>query len=409
MKEKFNNLTKTRQGMVGFFAVLFLVTAFLSFAFFSLSKGGTKSVNVASTRSRIDPNAPKTETCPINGQKYTAAEKSIWEGRRPAAVVVENHLEARPLDGISKADFVYEAVAEGGITRFLAIYYCGTAADNIFVSPPRSARVYYINWASEYGDRPLFVHWGGANDHGENGESKPSGQIDPRVNALGLLEDIGWRVSRGNDIDPVFDSGWPVLTKDASRNNDIKGHDLDEEHTTVLKTDELYTDAEARGLGYTAKNGTKWTQGFISYNFVDDAKVSNPDATAISFDFWSSQPDYGVEWKYDAATNSYKRFNGGEPFIDGMYGDLQITAKNVIVMEVEEEGPVDQEGHMIEDNIGTGSVLVFQNGTVIKGKWNKADRTARTKFTDSSGKEISLVRGVTWVEAIPSDNTVSYN
>jgi len=67
---------------------------------------------------KIDPNAPKTEACPLSGQLFAKAERQIWEGRRPLTVMIENHEESRPQSGLNKADIVYEAVAEGGITRF---------------------------------------------------------------------------------------------------------------------------------------------------------------------------------------------------------------------------------------------------------------------------------------------------
>ncbi|RLC31408.1 DUF3048 domain-containing protein, partial [Candidatus Woesebacteria bacterium] len=78
---------------------------------------------------------------------FTKIESDIWESRRPIAIIVENHADARPQSGLSKADIVYEAVAEGGITRFLGIYYCGAAAEDVIASPVRSARVYFIDWA----------------------------------------------------------------------------------------------------------------------------------------------------------------------------------------------------------------------------------------------------------------------
>ncbi|CAN5312179.1 DUF3048 domain-containing protein [soil metagenome] len=411
LKTKLQIFMKTRNGMIVMFIGLFVIAVGFSWVLFSfiLKPAVVTTANVNSTRTKIDPKAPKTEACPINGQLYTAQEKAIWEGRRPATVMVENNVDARPINGLTKADFVYEAVAEGGITRFMAVFYCGTAAEDVAIAPIRSSRFYFINWASEYGDRPLYVHVGGANDYGANGGSKPAGEIDPEVDALGLLQKIGWRVPGGNDIDNSFDTSYPVLAKNPERNSTIVGHLLATEHTTFLSTDELYKNAETRGLAATAKNGVAWTKGFIPYNFINDAKISNPTASDIKFDFWTSQPDYAVEWKYDAKNNNYARFNGGKAFTDISYNNIQVTAKNIVVMQVDETGPVDTEGHMIEENVGTGKAIVFQNGTLIQATWTKTSRTDRTKFTDSSGKEIPFVRGLTWVEAIPSGNSVNYN
>jgi len=399
---------KSKTAMVVFFVGLFLVAVGGSWAIFSFviktPSTGVSTKAISGVRSKINPNLPKTEPCPINGMKYTAEEKSIWEGRRPAVVMVENHVDSRPPEGLSRADMVYETVAEGGITRFAAVFYCGTAAGDVKVAPIRSSRFYFINWASEYGDRPLYVHVGGANDFGANGGPKPAGEIDPRVDAIGLLEKIGWRVPGGNDYDASYDAGYPIFFRDPER----LGHPIAYEHTMTISTDALYKDAETRGLAGTAKDGTAWTKGFVPYNFVDDSKAGAPTASDISFEFWSNQPDYNVEWKYDATNNQYLRFDGGKPHTDGDFNNEQLTAKNVVVMQIDETGPVDSEAHMIEDNVGTGKMQVFQNGNVINGTWSKTSRTARTVFTDASGKQISFVRGPIWVEAIPTGNTVNY-
>lgn len=408
IKETVQKLTSTKKGMAGLFIGLFIVTVVLSWFLFSfvikVPQSAVTSKGVTSTRSKINPNLPKTESCPINGQKYTTQEKAIWSGRRPATVMIENHIDSRPPEGLSKADFIYEAVAEGGITRFLAVFYCGAAAEDVKVAPVRSARTYFIDWAQEYGSRPLYVHVGGANDFGENGGSKPAGEIDPRVNALGHLEKIGWRTPGGNDYDASYDAGYPIFFRNLER----LGHPIAYEHTMTISTDALYADAEKRGLGYTTKDGIAWTKNFVPYSFIDDSKSSTPNATDIKFDFWSSEADYSVEWKYDANTNDYKRFDGGKAHTDLEYNNQQLTAKNIIVIKVVEIGPVDEEMHLIEKNVGSGEGTLFQNGIAIPITWTKETPSSRTLFTDQNGKNINLVRGVTWVEAIPVGNSVNF-
>lgn len=408
-KNALQNLMNTKRGLVAILVSLFIVASGLSWLFFSVVlKPQSKSINnktISQTRSKINPNLPKTESCPINGLKYTAEEKAIWQGRRPATVMVENHIDSRPPEGLSKADFVYEAVAEGGITRFLAVFYCGASAEDVKIAPVRSSRVHFINWASEYGDRPLYIHVGGANDFGANGGSKPAGEIDPKVNALGLLEKIGWRIPGGNDYDAGYDASYPIFFRNLER----LGHPIAYEHTMTISTDALFADAEKRGLAFTAKDGIVWTKGFVPYNFVDGTKATNTNATDIKFDFWSSEPDYSVEWKYDQANNQYLRSDGGKPHTDLEFNNIQLSAKNVIVMQIRETGPVDEEMHMLEENTGTGKGLLFQNGTVTQITWSKNDRTSRTIFNDQNGKQINLVKGVTWIEAIPTGNSVNYN
>ena len=87
---------------------------------------------------------PKTEECPINGEKLTKEERLVWEKRRPLVVMIENHIDARPQSGLSQADVIYEVVAEGGITRFASVFYCKDAP---LIGPVRSARVYFIYYS----------------------------------------------------------------------------------------------------------------------------------------------------------------------------------------------------------------------------------------------------------------------
>ena len=56
---------------------------------------------------------------------------------RAVAVMINNHPAARPQSGLNKADIVYEVLAEGDVTRFLAIFQ-SEQPDN--VGPVRSAR-----------------------------------------------------------------------------------------------------------------------------------------------------------------------------------------------------------------------------------------------------------------------------
>src|SRR3990172_4163820 len=105
---------------------LYLLSAGASWAIFSFA-AGEPAVNGDDLLARIS-GLPKTEECPINGAFYTELERDIWEGRRPITAIIENHQEARPQSGLSRADVTYEAVAEGGITRFLSVFYCGVSA-----------------------------------------------------------------------------------------------------------------------------------------------------------------------------------------------------------------------------------------------------------------------------------------
>ncbi len=96
-------------------------------------------------------NKPASPVCPIDGTPATPEQIA----RRPLAVMIENSPAARPQSGLSQASVVYEAITEGGITRFLAIYLNGEPA---VIGPVRSARPHFIYLAQEYD--PVFVHCG---------------------------------------------------------------------------------------------------------------------------------------------------------------------------------------------------------------------------------------------------------
>jgi hypothetical protein len=403
MKETFSNklskIISSRKFMmiVSFIGVYLLATG-ISLAIFSFLKKepALSSNQVGDARSKIDLSLPKTEECPLNGAKYTKAEREIWESRRPVTAMIENHAESRPQSGLSKADVVYEAVAEGGITRFLSVFYCGAAAEDVKIAPVRSARIYFINYAAEYGNNPIFMHVGGANDY------SGSGDTSREVRALEALESMGWRVPGGNDFDTTYDSGFPVFW----RNYDRLDHAVATEHTMMASLDAAYKEAEKRGFGDKDSDGIVWDKNFKLWGFADD-KPQTPTASNISFGFWSNKPDYDVEWKYDSASNSYMRYNGGKAQVD-LETKGQLSAKNVVILFAKERGPVDRNLHMFYTTTGTGDALIFMNGAVIEGSWSKASSEARTKFMDEKGGEISFVRGPIWIEIVPVGNKVSY-
>lgn len=392
------------------FIGLFLVSTGVSLAGFTLLVGDQKVTSTVKTNnntakvSRVDLSKPKTEACPINGEMYTKEQKELWSKRRPIVAAIENHLDSRPQSGLTKADVVYEAVAEGGITRFLAVFYCGIADNNYTIGQIRSARVYFINYALEYGLNPLFVHWGGANNIDNNmpGGVKAKGQIDPRVDAYKLLEKVGWVNGRyGSDMNGATNTGYPALYVDDRR------MDLAPEHQKIGSTDKIYEEATKRGYDYENSDGIAWDKTFDAWKFIDGKSSSSPTAKEIGFDFWDSMSGYNVVWKYDPANNDYLRFNGDKEHID-LENKEQIKAKNIAIVYAKEEGPVDKEHHMLYTVTGTGDAKVFQNGEMIDGTWEKKTATDRIKFYDSNNKEVSFVRGQIWIEVLPVGNEVSY-
>ncbi|MDP1710152.1 MAG: DUF3048 domain-containing protein, partial [bacterium] len=202
----FNFLKSKRFTIGASFVGLFLITTGISVLVFSFFGSGSLISKTATgvKKSRINLSLPKVSECPINGKMFTKAEEDIWKIRRPIATMIENSLDARPQSGLSRADVTYEAVAEGGITRFLSIFYCDTASEIVKAAPIRSARIYFVNLAAGYGKNPIYLHQGGANNFCNTcpGGVKPRGQIDKTVDAYAALDKLGWRNGQyGNDFD----------------------------------------------------------------------------------------------------------------------------------------------------------------------------------------------------------------
>lgn len=395
--------------------VIYLLSAGVSYAAFSIVRPGLPISNL--TNSNPDQkdqsggkftipknpyaNLPKTEECPLNGAMHSKPEKENWDKRRPVGVMVENSTSSRPQSGLSLADVVYEAVAEGGITRFLSVYYCKDAEH---LGPIRSARTYYLDWISEYGSSPLYAHVGGANTPGP-------------ADALGQIERYGW--GGFNDLNQ-FSVGFPTFGRDPER---IPGLAL--EHTMYSSTQKLWDfAAKKRELTFVEvneKTGQKvpWNSTFIKWSFKDDAALADrPSNASIEFNFSNTKSsylnDYLVKWRYDHDSNSYLRENAGKEHRD-LNTNQQILAKNVVIqfltMSVANDG-YDEDGHGLHTLYGTkgaGKAKFLIDGKVSDGMWSKKSRLERTRFVDSTGQEVKFNRGLIWIEILPVGQQVTVN
>lgn len=278
----------------------------------------------------------------------------------PVAVIIENLTVARPQSGLAKAQIVYEALAEGGITRFLAIFAGDTPAN---IGPVRSARPYFIDWTLEYG--ALFAHAGGS----------------PKAIADIKSEDVF-------DLNQFYNSQY--FFRDNSRN-------VASEHT-------LYTTGEK--LVFALRDLKAETSGdFESWKFKDDAPQAElpVDAKTISINF--SSFSYSVEYTYDREQNDYVRFMAGQAHADA--DGTAVRPKNVVILKVKTRLADEQRLEM--DTVGEGEAIIFRDGKAVTGTWKKEKRDARTYFYDTAGEEIEFNGGQTWVEVVPTDRDVTYN
>jgi hypothetical protein len=382
--------------------VIYLLATALSYAVFTGGQGtlftsplpgdpGELTETDSSNRqSLFAVSGPKSEPCPLNGAAYTKAEKNVWETRRPLAVMIENHLESRPQSGLSDADIVYEAVAEGGITRFMALFYCGAAAYEPILGPVRSARTYFLDWASEY-NFPLYAHVGGANTDGP-------------ADALGQINIYGWGTN--NDLNQ-FSIGYPTFWRDYER----LGRTVATEHTMYSTTEKLWAIGEQRDYTNKDPDGVEWSKDFESWQFTKSEPdfAARGDMASVNYGFWDYS-DYDVSWQYDKQNNVYKRLNGATPHLD-LNINQQLTTKNLVVQFLTERKANDGypgNVHLLYGTIGKGEALIFLDGKVIEGTWAKAKRMSRTIFYDEAGKEIKFNPGKIWISILPVGNEVDY-
>jgi hypothetical protein len=398
MEVREGNMKKNKLILVIVPIVLLIISGGISFAAFSRQAPVAEVAVVEEIDENDDgllqvANLPRDQVCPLNGALFTLPEREAWETRRPLAVMIENSIDSRPQSGLGSADIVFELVAEGGITRFMAIFYCNVQREDTVLAPIRSARTYFVNLASGF-NLPMYVHVGGAN-------------VDGPTNALGQLADYGWNSE--NAINQ-FSVGFPTFVRDYNR----LGREVATEHTMVTSTEKLWAVAERRGwtnmtpartVGRTTIAAADWSDGYTGWTFVPGSskgKVGN-----IAYEFWSGMSNYNVKWEYDASTNTYLRNMAGNKHVD-LNTNEQIAVSNVVVMFAKETGPHNAEKHMMYDVIGKGTALVFNNGEVHEVEWSKQTRESELEFT-YRGSNFEFTAGPVWVSVLDIDNKPTYN
>lgn len=313
-----------------------------------------------------DPSAPRTKSSPINGVLLTDEEYADLTKRLPVAVMINNHVAARPQSSHGRADLVFEAVAESGITRYMAVYW---STDINKVGPIRSARQYYLEWLSPFD--AIYLHDGYA-----------SSLTDPRVDAGGNMY--------------IYDTK-SLATYGAWRENDGVRVAPHNEYTSPMKAWDRAEDLEWGGIPTTL---TAW-------KFKKDLPMEQRgDITEASVVFDSRLNNgglYDVEWEYDISTNSYLRRIGGKVDIDQETA-TQVAAKVVIIQQVKMTPTYNEKAHNVIETIGEGEAYILQDGQKITAKWKKNSRVTRTQYFLADGKEVEFNRGLIWVMAVPKDN-----
>jgi len=299
---------------------------------------------------------PKAPTIVVSTLTGLPVDPSV-NSRPVTAVMIENSIDARPQSGLGQAGVVFEAIAEGGITRFLALFQ-DTAPDN--VGPIRSSRPYYLQW--ELGFDAGYAHVGGSPE---------------------ALADIkAWGV---RDLDQFANGG--------------SYHRI----TTRVAPHNVYT-------SITALNQLEAAKGYTSSTFTGFARkkaAPSKTPTAKSIDLVLSGPLYNVHYDYNPTTNSYGRSEAGAVHLDANT-NTQISPSVVIALVMPYS--LESDGYHSDYNtIGSGPAYVFQDGIVTIGQWTKTSSTSQFVFTDAAGKPLLLNPGQTWLTAVSSTSKVTYS
>ncbi|QEK12354.1 DUF3048 domain-containing protein [Crassaminicella thermophila] len=286
---------------------------------------------------------------PISGI-YTQKENI---NKRPFAVMLDNQIKARPQAGLDQAEIVYEILAEGWITRYMAVFLINEPK---LIGPVRSARPYFIDKAMEFD--ALYVHDGG------------SPQALKDIKNL-RIADISAQ-SRGKDI------FWRKNHKSRPHNE--------------------YTSAAA------VRKAAKQSHYKESANYQtllfnkEDKTIHGNHLTYIQIPY---SKNYKPNFRYKEKDNVYYRYINDKPHLDEV-SKVHLTAKNIIIQKAKTK-VIDSEGRREIALVGKGEGFFITGGEIRKITWEKKSRRAITKFFYEDGEEIRLNPGVTWIEVIPSN------
>ena len=299
---------------------------------------------------------PTTKASPLTGVEVdpAIADRPIY------SVVIENHPNARPQSSLSEAGVVYEALAEGGITRFQAFFLDNQPKE---IGPVRSLRTYFVDWALEF--------------------NAPVAHVGGNADALDLVGPLKMK-----DMNQFVHSGSFYRTRDRFAPHNV--------YTTSERMSELM-----KRLGYDKP------ADFKPNARKKDEGTKTPLKPTINIDY--SYNGYQVDYNYDSSCNCYLRNMAGAPHIERTTSQ-QIKVKNVVVQYMPTSYGTTRIGEqtVMMGTPGSGKAVVFRDGGAVEGTWTKTRNNERTKLLDAAGKEIPLNKGNTWFSIVPTTKTVSY-
>lgn len=281
--------------------------------------------------------------------------------RRPVAIMINNIKAALPQYGISKASIVFEALAEGGITRLLAVFEDLEGIEQI--GTVRSSRPYYLDLAQSVD--AVYIHIGGSEEAYRQIKSRKMDSFDL---IEGKNNSMYWRdkqrIKTNGYEHSVFTSGERIMQK------------LEEQNVRMTRA-ESYGDVFA---------------------FSEDADYSGNDALRVKAVF---SPYKTGTYTYDEDSGMYRIGQYGGAHVDALY-NAQLAFKNIFILRVNSyviKG--DTAGRLAFDIVGSGTGKYIVNGTATDIRWSRTSKSAPFKFSLADGTELKVVPGDSYVALIP--------
>ena len=299
-------------------------------------------------------------------------------GKRPVAVMINNHPKSYPQLNISQADVLFEIVVEHDLTRFMAMFADYQNVPNL--CSVRSYRYYFP--AISNGFDAFYIHWGEDTSMMEYYKELNLDSYDGLSNTYLFGRDQN-RLDAGYDLEHTSTFYGSLLPDQLAW--DEKRTDRDEAH-----------------------------QGPF-FDFVPYGTVVTPNGTPCNFADIQFGEQTG-QLVYDPETHLYKKFANNEVQIDGITGE-QLGFENCILLytnisDREEDPEANRkwlDSYMLDDERRPGFYL--SEGVVQPITWWRGSESDRFHFYDADGNPLSINRGksyiaITYYDSITTSDTV---
>ena len=360
--------------LAGVLAALILLSACGSTPPASSSAPGDGSLSLEPSVSVL---APVVEPDPLYINPLTGEGTDVdLSANRPVAIMLNNLKKALPQCGISQADIIYEAPAEGGITRMMAVFQSLEGVGNL--GSVRSARPYYVELA--LGLDAIFIHAGGSDD------------------AYSAIKKYG-----AFNIDGVNGPyGGTMFYRDAQRKKTAGyEHSLftSEERIEALLSGALSKMRQSHKEGYAlpltfAKHGTP-------------AAGQSANTLSVKYSYYKTGLfTYDPEREIYLVSQTVDGQNG--PYMDGS-NSQQMAVTNVLVL-CTDINPIkgDSAGRQTVRLTGSGNGYYACGGAYIPITWSKASAPDPFRFSAADGQPLTLGVGKTYVNIVDDSAPVTF-